>query len=116
MSDKTLLESVVKEEVKAKLEEDNEVDRRRNNIIIYRIPKDLKESPEKRKASDLQFVVNMCDGVFNIKLQAEDVLQMYRLGRPSEGGNIRPLLISFRSEGTKSEIMSNTKNLRESNQ
>jgi len=57
VSDKELLECVVKEELRTKLAEDDESERRQNNAILYRVAEDLKVSHELRRASDLQFAV-----------------------------------------------------------
>lgn len=85
----------------------------KKNMIIYRVPENLNDSPEVRKAADSQFVNDLCESTFNIKLAPGEMLKIYRLGRPVEGPNARPLLVSFKSEAVKAEIMSNVRSLRE---
>jgi len=50
--------------------------------------------------------------VFNIKVDSGDIEKMYRLGRWSED-KARPLLIAFQSHELKREIMTNLRNLKE---
>jgi len=103
VSDKELLESVEKDKRKTKQAEDDEIERRHSNVILCRVPEDLKVSHELRRASDLQFVVDLCDGVFNIEITTADILKIYRLGRPVVGTSGRPLFVSYKSEEEKTE-------------
>jgi hypothetical protein len=114
-SDQEVLESVVKTELRNKLEEDSEIEKRKNNVILYRVPEDLKEDPAIRKDKDTRFITEMCSDVFGIELNPTDMQKMYRLGRPVEGGMARPLLVSFSTVKVKTELMENLRNLRDSN-
>jgi len=72
-------------------------------VILYRVQEDLKVSHELSRASDSQFVVDLCDGVFNIEITTADILKIYRLGRPVVGTSGRPLFVSYKSEEEKTE-------------
>ena len=53
------------------------------------------ENVKQRKESDVTFVKDLLDCVFDMKLADDDVTQMYRLGRWDES-KFRPLLVSFK--------------------
>jgi len=101
-----MIKFVVQEEMKKITEEDQDVESRRRNIIIYRAPEKKIDSVSDRKASDLAYVKDLLDGVFSIELQEQDIEKMYRLGRFSED-KAHPLLVAFKSYEQKDQIMAN---------
>ena len=96
VSDEELIKVVVQEEMNRKSAEEREQENRRKNIIIYRVPEKRMENVMERKASDTIFVRDLLDGVFNSKLEDQDIERMYRLGQFTEG-KMRPLLVAFRN-------------------
>lgn len=108
------VEQAVKEEVIKQMEEDKDIDDRKCNIIIYKVPEDLTAELSVRKENDLQFVTDMLDVVFHMKLQNTDIEKMFRLGRFSRDAEVaRPLLVRFADVTVKEEIISNVRKLRE---
>jgi len=110
VSDQDMIKFVVQEEMKKTTEEDQDVESRKRNII-YRAPEKKMDSVSDRKASDLDFVKDLLDGVFSIDLHEQDVEKMYRLGRFSED-KARPLLVAFKNYEQKEQIMANLRKLR----
>jgi len=107
-----LIKCAVQEEVKRKTEEDKDLEARRNNVIIFRVPEKKSDDVKQRKSSDETFVRDLMDCVFDMKLDDGDLTQMYRLGRWDEN-KPRPLLVTFRNCDQKEEIMSNLRNLKQ---
>ena len=54
------------------LEVDKDIEDCKCNIIIYKVPEDLTAELSTRKDNDLQFVTDMLDVVFHLKLQNTD--------------------------------------------
>jgi len=76
------------------------------------VPEKRLENVTERKECDTVFVRDLLDGVFNSKLEDQDIERMYRLGQFSEG-KTRPLLVAFRNVELKDHIMSNLSNLKQ---
>jgi len=112
VTDEVLIKCAVQEEVKRKTEEDKDLEVRRNNVIIFRVPEKKSDDVKQRKSSDETFVKDLMDCVFDMKLDDNDLTQMYRLGRWDEN-KPRPLLVTFRNYDQKEEIMSNLRNLKQ---
>lgn len=110
----TVIAKTVKEEVVKKMEEDGELEKRKNNLILYRIPEDPSNDFETRKASDKSFVFDLLDSVFKLRASDEDIIKFFRLGRLSEGSQTpRPLLLGFKDIEMKEKIMQNLKCLKQ---
>jgi len=77
-------------------EEEKELEARKNNIVVFRIPEKKTENVKQRKESDVTFVKDLLDCIFDMKLADDDVTQMYRLGRWDES-KFRLLLVYIRS-------------------
>ena len=82
--DEDLIKCVVKEELSRKTEEEQNIENRKRNIIIYRVPEKKTSDIVERKTSDAVFVRDLLDAVFDMKLDEQDIEKMYRLGRWSE--------------------------------
>jgi len=94
-TDEELVKAVVQEELSRKSEAEQDVEGRKNNIIVYKIPEKRTENLTERKTNNEIYVKDLLDAVFNVKLEEGDIEKMYRLGRWSEGSS-RPLLIGFK--------------------
>jgi hypothetical protein len=109
-----VVERTIKEEVTKKIEEDNEIEKRRCNLIVYKIPEKSSDDLGTRKASDKSFVLDLLDSVFQIRAEEEDIVKFFRLGRLSEDINtVRPLLIGFKTCEMKEKIMENLRYLKQ---
>jgi len=96
-----------------KSEDEKNVEDRKHNIIIYKIPERKTENLAERNSNDAVFVRDLCDCVFDMKVEAADIEKMYRLGRWVEGQS-RPLLVAFKNYEMKEEIMTNLRKLKHS--
>jgi hypothetical protein len=99
--------------VERQLREDRAIEDRKNNIILYRVPESEASEFSTRMKEDRRFVDDMCAEVFGIKLE-DEITKMFRLGKKSEDSETaRPVLISFRDQKTKEEILNKTRMLNE---
>jgi len=114
LSDEEMIKSVVQEEMNKKTTEEQDLENRKRNTIIYRVPEKKMDDVAERKKSDAVFVKDLLDGVFDIDLQDQDIEKMFRLGRWAED-KVRPLLVAFRNLEQKDRIMSNLRKLKQPN-
>lgn len=112
IADDELIKCAVQEEVKRKTDEDKDLEARKNNVIMFRIPEKRTDDVQQRRDSDVTFVKDLLDGVFDMKIIDSDISHMYRLGRWDET-KPRPLLVSFRSFEQKENLMANLRNLKQ---
>lgn len=113
----TLKETVesnpVQEEV---FKEINEREMRKSNIVLYNLPEPEGETAEERKTEDAEEVRNIFK-VINNKVNAEtEVKFMYRIGEKEKNDEAkpRPLLIGFKKPASAENILTNCKNLKNS--
>ena len=64
-----------------KTAEERDMENRKRNIIIYLVPEKKTDNVSDRKTSHGEFVRDLLDAVFNIKLDDRDIDKMYRLGQ-----------------------------------
>jgi len=113
LSDEDLIKSVVKEEINRKTVEDQDTERRKRNLIFYRVPEKKAENVTERKENDSTYVTDLLDCVFNLKVEEHDIEKMYRLGRWSENDDkVRPLLVTFQNTELKDHVEANLRNLK----
>jgi len=96
------------------LEEEKDVESRKANIILYRVPEDRTDNVATRNDKDKAYVKDLLDSVFDIKCQPGDIVKMYRLGRWTGDGSVpRPLLVGFSQVEMKSSVMGALRQLKE---
>jgi len=66
ISDEDLIKHVVQEEVNRKTAEERDLENRKRNIIVYRVP-EKKTDVSERKTSDVVFVKYLLDAAFNLQ-------------------------------------------------
>jgi len=101
-----MIKLAVQEEINKQVVEVKDIESRKKNVIIYRVPEKKSKSVLERKEHDAEFVKDLLDGVFNMDVQNGDIDRMYRLGQWTEDKS-RPLLIGFKQYEHKEQIMSN---------
>ena len=72
-SDEEKLKQVVQQEIDIKSEEEKNLEDREHNIIIYKTPERKTENIAERNSNDAVFVRDLCDGVFDMKVEAADI-------------------------------------------
>lgn len=107
-----LIKLAVQEELSRKSDVDRDLERRKKNIVIFRVPEKKCEDVTERRQRDKTFVFDLLDGIFNVNLQDDDIEKSYRLGQWIEG-KARPLLVSLKRLEHKELIMSNLRNLKD---
>jgi len=98
-------------EVVMSLEQERETEKRKNNVILYRVSEILSDDVEDRKAGDMAFFHEFCDEGLKITMSNGDIEQMYRLGK-REQDKVGPLLVRFKDEETKREVIGMAKGLK----
>jgi len=123
ISDEDLIKFVVQAEINRKSAEERDHENRKRNVVIYRVPERKTENVSDRKSNDIEFVKDLLDGMFNMKMEDSDIEKVYRLqtvhlfdvtifhGRWEEG-KARPLLVTFRKCEEKEFIMANLSNFK----
>jgi len=112
VSDKDMIKFVVQEEMNRKTAEEQDAEKRKRNIVIYRVPENKTDNVTERKANDFDFFRDLLDCVFNLKAEEDDTEKIYKLGRWSQGVT-RPLLVSFKSMDMKESVVANRAKLKQ---
>ena len=111
IADEDRIKFVVQEEINRKSVEEQDTERRKSNIIIYRVPENKTDNVTERKLSDTVYVKDLLDCVFNMKVEDQDLEKMHRLGCWSDD-KARPLLVVFKAVELKESTMANLRNLK----
>jgi hypothetical protein len=85
---------------------------RRNNLIMYRAEESEADSAEDRYKDDLKFVLGLFSSI-NSGADREDIVKVTRLGRRTDDGKQRPLLVELGSRSAKNLVMENLNKLKE---
>ena len=70
ITDEDMIKFVVQEELRKSAEE-QDIEKRKRNIILYRVPEKKTENVAQRKVNDLVFLKDFLDGVFNQQLEED---------------------------------------------
>ena len=105
------MRAVMEEAVDRQLKEDKEIERRCNNIVLYRLEESGSTDNAERSTHDKEQLESLCREVFDLRFDEGDVVKMFRLGQKAEG-RIRPLLVTLKTPEVKSKIMTNLRNLK----
>jgi len=83
----------------------DDIESRRNNIILYRVPESSETLLEERKNADKRFCEQLLFSL-NLGVIEEDIRKVQRLGkRNDDSGSSRPILIQLGSKHVKNLIM-----------
>jgi len=93
------------------LEEQRETDKRKKNMILYRVTEIQSDDANDRKAGDMLFLHELCNDVLGVTVGSGDVEGLYRLGK-REDDKVRPLLVRFGTEDLKKRVMGKAKELK----
>ena len=95
--------------------EEREKDRRKNNIVIYRVPESSANLLKDRSAEDTKTIMKFFNEGLTAGVDEQDILKVMRLGRFSDINqsdsadgstpHVRPLLVSFTNYSIKNLIM-----------
>ena len=109
------LKNIIKQAIGERKKEEDKLEDRKTNIIVFNLPEPKANTNEGRKADDQSFFINICNTICNSHIPSSEIIQSRRLGREPVDQSIRPLLIKVKSESTKRKIFSQLHKLRISN-
>lgn len=102
-------------ETRMKMNEDLDKESRLNNIIVYKLPESEADSYAERNKDDKKLIAKLMENVLKVGFEETDIKRLLRLGKKSEDGRTRPLLIEFTHRTTKNLVMQNLSHLRSAN-
>lgn len=97
------------ENVLSHLKEEGEKKQKKENIIMYNVNESEKENTEEKINDDLEKVRDVIESSLGVREYT--IEKIIRLGR-RENNRTRPLLIKFRNEKEKWDVIKNAKNLK----
>lgn len=95
--------------VMEQMKEDNERDKKKENIIMYNVEESKMENIDERIKEDAKRVCDIYDN--SLEVREYTIEKIIRLGKREDGRN-RPLLIKLRNEREKWNIIKNAKKLK----
>ena len=106
------MKEIIKEAMAQQAEDEREIERRSNNVIIYRVPESASNDRSVSENEDRQFLKDLMEGPLELTYSGEVVKQVTRLGKRTEENGVRPLLVKLSRESDKTELMSSLKKLK----
>ena len=95
--------------VMEQIKEENEKEKKKENIIMYNVKESRKERPEERIKDDSDLVSDIIE--HSLETTDYNIEQVIRLGK-AENGRTRPLLVKLRTEKQKWNVIKNAKKLK----
>jgi len=99
-------------ETKTQVNEQRDKESRRNNIVIYRIPESTEARSEDRNKEDVSFCMQLFNNALQAGMTEEDIVNVFRLGRRTENGDPRPLMVQLGRYTSKNIVMESLYKLR----
>jgi len=81
-----------------------DVDNRKNDLILHRVPESTSDDTEVRKNNDMSFFLELCNDGLRVKMEQNKVIKAFRLGKKKVDDNPRPLLLRLESEQRKNNM------------
>jgi len=88
---------MVSKAVANKSDRDYDVERRKSNIIIYRVEESSSDETETRKLGDTAFFKELSEGPLALGPIQDSMIGIISLGKKGENNLMRPMLIKLRS-------------------
>ena len=125
LEDSKNIENMIERKVQQYFEEKAEADKRKQNVIIHGIPEPPSEveddegetrdsTPEERKQHDLTKVASLGNADQHLKVEANDIESIYRIGAKRNDGKARLVCVKLRQPEVKKRLLENAKKLRNS--
>ena len=110
-------EDKIKEVCRKEIVEQHEIEKRKLNMVIFNVPESEEQSPEARKANDLEKVNLLLDGPMKLDTESIHIQNPVRLGalrasKPNEIQKPRPIKISVENFEHKNKILKANAELR----
>lgn len=90
-------------ETKTMVDEDREKEKRRNNVIIHRLPESTAASEKEKRTEEKKNVMHLFTEVLQLNCDEQDIKRMFRLSKDKSGSS--PLLIELKERTFKNSVM-----------
>jgi len=97
-------------EAKLQIEEEKDKEKRKSNVVIYRLGESKATSVESRKKDDTDLCLSLFNEVLEIDCTKEVINNVVRLGKKEQDQD-RPLLVCFAEHTVKNAVMESLKKL-----
>jgi len=78
------------QETRTQVAEERDKERRRNNIVLYKVPESNAVRAEERHKADIDFCLLLFNNCLNVGITEDDLLHVFRLGRRGDTNAPRP--------------------------
>ena len=110
-----ITKDLIKEALTEEKIEQQKLDQRKKNIMIFDAPEAEVENTDEANQADKELFVDICNYADSTILQTnDDIVSIRRLGK-KESTKTRPLMVSVQNERTKRKLFSNIPKLQQSN-
>lgn len=99
--------------VKEKMDKEREREERKRNVVLYVVPESKKVKEEDRNRDDKDTCEDLFEQVLQVDKENFKIQQVVRLGRYIREDKYRPLLVKFKDEKEKWNILSQAKKLKD---
>ena len=106
------MRDIIKEALEQQAEDGREVERRRKNVIVYRVPESQTGNREAMEKDDRSFIKDLMEGPLEIPHLSGTVKSIISLGKKIEGSDGRPMLVQLAKVEDKEQFMQCLKNLK----
>ena len=110
-------EKKIKEFCRKELLEQQEIEKRKLNLVVFNVPESEEQSPESKKADDIEKINELLDGPMKLDAEYIQIQNPFRLGalkagKPNEPQKPRPIKITVDSFDHKNKILKANAELR----
>lgn len=102
----------VKEYVEEYMREQEDIHKIRNNLVIYNVPEPTENSNKEKLDEDTQVCTDLFESSLNFERDDVVIKKVLRLGKNSQEGRNRPVLLILRSVEEKREVLKRAKHLK----
>ena len=103
----------IKEYVDEYMREQEDTNRRRNNVVIHNIPEPRGGSAKERLDKDKHVCTELFETSLRLEKDEVEITKVMRLGKTVQEGKNRPVLLVLRSKEEKREVLRRAKNLKD---
>lgn len=89
--------------------EEVEKNKRKNNLILFKLPESIEAEPDAQLKEDCSTLKQIIQE--RVSINSTDIVNVFRLGQRQDS-KVRPLLVKFKDEAKKWEVLRCAKNLR----
>ena len=125
LEEKTEIKTMVEATVREHLNEKEEIEKRKNSLIIHGIPEPATDTEDEdgeirnctaqeKKDADIVKLQSLTEASADLRIEDGSMVSLHRLGAVRDDGNPRPLCIKFRDLETRRRLLSNARVLNKS--